>query len=68
MAIHGFLPYINNFTRVTNHFKTWIDHIFIKNINDNKIDASILRCDITDYAAILIIPILNNSFTVLIII
>lgn len=50
MAIHGLLLCINNFTRLTNHSKTCIDHVFIKNINDSNINSNILRCDITDNA------------------
>jgi len=54
MARNGYLPCINNFTRVINLSGSCIDHIFIKNIKINKGSSYILRCDITDhYATIL---------------
>lgn len=46
-----YLSCINNFTRVTDSSNTCIDHIFIKNIESNKISSNILRCDITDHYA-----------------
>ncbi|KAF0750246.1 Reverse transcriptase domain-containing protein, partial [Aphis craccivora] len=62
MARNGFIPCINNFTRVTNHSKTCIDHIFINNIDSDKINSYILRCDITDhYATILTLSNINNN-------
>lgn len=63
MSRNVFIPCIINFTRVTNHSKTCIDHIFINNIDSNKINSYILRCDITDhYATILTLSnIINNE-------
>jgi len=63
MARNGFIPcIINKFTRVTNHSKTCIDHIFINNIDSNIINSYILRCDITDhYATILTFSNINNK-------
>lgn len=56
MARNGFLPCINDCTRVTNHSNTCIDHIFVRNIDSNTVISNILRCDITDhYSTILII-------------
>lgn len=51
MARNGYLPGIYNFTRVTNLSGSCIDHIFIKNINNNKVNSYKLRCDITDHYA-----------------
>lgn len=47
MARNGYLPCIHIFTKVTNHSRSCIDHIFIKNIQINKVNSNILKCDIT---------------------
>lgn len=61
MAFNGFLPCINNYTRVTNYSQTCIDHIFVNNIDMTKITPYILRCDITDhYATAIVFPTFNN--------
>jgi len=62
MARIGYLPCISNFTRVTNLSGSCIDHIFIKNIKINKVNSYILRCDITDhYATILMLSDLYTN-------
>lgn len=62
MARNGFLPCMNNFTRVTNHSKTCIGHIFINNIDSNKINSYILRCNITNhYDTILTLSNINSN-------
>jgi len=61
MAFNGYLPCINNYTRVTSFSQTCIDHIFVNNIDTTKITPYILRCDITDhYATAVVFPIFNN--------
>jgi len=61
MAFNGFIPCINNYTRVTSYFQTCIDHIFINNIDSNKITSYILRCDITDHWATAIVIQTSNN-------
>lgn len=62
MAANGFLSCINSFTRVTSHSKTDIDHFFIKNVDKDIINSYILRCDVTNhYAKILILSNLQNN-------
>jgi len=62
MSRNGYLPCINNFTSVTNLSGFCIDHIFIKNIKINKVNSYILRCDITDhYATILMLSDLYTN-------
>jgi hypothetical protein len=51
LAKHEYISCINNFTRVTESSNTCIDHIFVKNVESNKISSNILRCDITDHYA-----------------
>lgn len=61
MAFNGFLPCINNYTRVTSFSQTCIDHIFVNNIDSTKITPYILRCNITDhYATAIVFSIFNN--------
>lgn len=61
MALNEFLPCINNHTRVTNYSQTSIDHLFINNVDINKITPYIFRCDITNhYATVLVLSIFNN--------
>lgn len=56
LAKHEYISCINNFTRVTESSNTCIDHIFVKNVESNKISSNILRCDITDdYATTLML-------------
>lgn len=63
MARNGFLHCIIDCTRVTNHSKMNIVHIFVRNIDSNTVISNVLRCDITDrYSTILIISnIINNE-------
>jgi hypothetical protein len=62
IARYGFLSCINNFTRVSNHSKTCVNYIFIKNIDSNTVISNILRCGITDYySTILIISNIINK-------
>jgi len=55
IAKYEYISCINNFTRVTESSNTFIDHIFIKNIELNKITSNLLRCDTTDHYAITLI-------------
>jgi len=56
IASNGYLSCINNFTRVTSHSRTCIDHFFRKNVDNEIINSYIFICDITDhYSTILVL-------------
>lgn len=55
LASHCFLSCINDYTRVVKNLATCIDHIFVKNFEIDNINPIILKCNITDHFATIII-------------
>lgn len=51
MANFNMILCINNYTRVSNNSKSCLDHIFINNHLNNKIESYIIKCTITDHYA-----------------
>ncbi|KAF0696164.1 RNA-directed DNA polymerase from mobile element jockey [Aphis craccivora] len=51
MANFNMISCINNYTRVSNNSKSCLDHIFINNLLNNKIESYIIKCTITDHYA-----------------
>jgi len=62
MATHNFISCINECTCITNHSSSCLDHIFIKNITSDNIQAFIPKCKITDHfgTIVLIENYVNN--------
>ena len=52
MTAKSFRTIITKPTRITDSSQTLIDHIWINDMSDNKIDAKIVICDITDHLPI----------------
>ena len=52
MTSKSFRTIITKPTRITDSSQTLIDHIWINDMSDNKIDAKIVICDITDHLPI----------------
>lgn len=66
MANFNMISCINNYTRVPNNSKTYLDHIFIKNHINSIIESYIIHCTITDHYATVINcnynkPVTNTS-------
>lgn len=59
MATHNFISCINESTRITNHSRSCLDHIFTKNINSDNIQAFIPKCKITDHFGTIVL--IENS-------
>ena len=63
LAAMGFIPCINQQTRITNNTGSCIDHIFITTKNKNEVETTvILETDITDHYPT-IISLKNNTKT-----
>lgn len=47
-----YLSCINIFSKVNRHSRTCNNHIFIKTVENDKINSNILRCDITNHYSV----------------